>query len=287
MIYTFQQHGSDSGRLELFDRDPGLRHRAFAGFNPGFLTIAWNTGPDQRITVDEVPYPFDRGQVICLVSNQTFRCERPEEVVAWRFNREFYCIVDHDAEVGCAGLLFYGNASPLLLTPDAATAQKLTRLLPVFIDEFGTHDDLRGDMLRMLLKRLILLVNRLAKRTVGEGSEADEAAQLLRQFNLLVEQHYRTLHRVSDYAKLLYRAPKTLANVLRGLDQPTPSQLIRQRIALEGRRLLIYTERPVSEISEQLGFLEPAHFTRMVKAVTGYTPTALRKRGRGAPPTEV
>ena len=48
--------------------------------------------------------------------NQSFSFEAMEDLVAWQFNREFYCIVDHDAEVSCVGLLFYTNANVVALT---------------------------------------------------------------------------------------------------------------------------------------------------------------------------
>jgi len=91
-----------------------------------------------------------------------------------------------------------------------------------------------------------------------------------------VEKHFREHHQVADYASLLYKSPKTLSNVFRKLGRKTPLQFIHERIVLEGRRLLLYTDKPIAEIADELGFLESGHFSRLFKRVTGDSPSALR-----------
>ena len=41
--------------------------------------------------------------------------------------------------------------------------------------------------------------------------------------------------------------------------------------------LLEHTERPISEVMEEVGFLDAAHFSKLFKLGTGYTPTKFRK----------
>jgi hypothetical protein len=108
--------------------------------------------------------------------------------------------------VSCAGLLFYGTRGPLVLEPDDADARRLAALLGVFVDELGTRDDIQGEMLRMLLKRLLIRLTRLARATVTARGAAESHVDLVRQFDVLVEQHYRRRHRVQDYARLLHRS---------------------------------------------------------------------------------
>src|ERR1700710_1247854 len=67
------------------------------------LTIAWNRGEDQQITIDGIEYDFPTNTIVCLMVNQSFHFSATEHIVAWQFNRDFYCIVDHDREVSCVG----------------------------------------------------------------------------------------------------------------------------------------------------------------------------------------
>jgi AraC family transcriptional regulator, transcriptional activator of pobA len=82
---------------EAFGRD------FFKERNESILTIAWNRGSEQLVTVDGIQYSFPANTILPLVVNQTFQFQEPAAVVAWQFNREFYCIVDHDKEVSCVG----------------------------------------------------------------------------------------------------------------------------------------------------------------------------------------
>ncbi len=74
-----------------------------------YFSIAWNTGKQQTVTIDGDAYDFMPNAILPLMFNQSFSFERAEDIVAWQFNREFYCIIDHDAEVSCVGFLFGGG----------------------------------------------------------------------------------------------------------------------------------------------------------------------------------
>src|SRR6266498_3323907 len=84
------------------------------------------------------------------------------DIVAWQFNREFYCIIDHDAEVSCVGFLF-AMGDQLFIRLNDEFNQKLKLLLDIFVEELNTKDSIQSDMLTMLLKRLIILITKLAK----------------------------------------------------------------------------------------------------------------------------
>ncbi len=264
----FDEPGS-GGQLRLRIGVPDSGRAFFRERADALLAIAWNRGADQRVWVDEVPVLLPAGHVVALMVNQSFRFDQPDAITLWQFDRAFYCIVDHDREVSCAGLLFYGSQGTLVLDPGTDGQRRLAMLLDVFVEEFATTDATQGEMLRVLLKRLIILMTRLARTTVGADRFAAPQFDLIRRFNLLVEHHYRTHHRVSDYARLLNKSPKTLANLFARYQQRTPLAIIRSRIALEARRLLLYTDRSAKQVAADLGFDDPALFSRFFKAEVG------------------
>src|SRR5690349_13625481 len=93
------------------------------------LTIAWNRGATQKATIDNVHYDFPANSVLCLMVNESFYFERPSDIVAWQFNRDFYCIVNHDKEVSCVGFLFYGSGQRMFMAIDEKHHRKLDLLL--------------------------------------------------------------------------------------------------------------------------------------------------------------
>lgn len=243
-------------------------------------TFVYNSGAPQKVVIDEITYTMPGACILPLVSNQHFSFERPEELVAWQFNREFYCIVDHDAEVGCVGFLFYGIQHPMFIKLDTEEIAEMAHLEKVFSRELEVKDNFQGEMLRTLLKRVIIKITRIAKQqNESYGLFPDEKMDIIRKFSLLLEANFKQEHEVKFYAAALNKSPKTLSNVFALLKQPAPSVLIRNRIILEVKRYLHYTDRSAKEIAYELGFESPAHFSRFFKQHTGSNISGFRNTG--------
>jgi AraC family transcriptional activator of pobA len=242
------------------------------------LTIAWNRGEDQRVNIDNVVYDFPANSILCLMVNETFHFEHPSSIVAWQFNRDFYCIVNHDKEVSCVGFLFYGSSQKMFVSLDERNQKKTELLLLVFQDEFETSDHIQGEMMQVLLKRLIIIVTRLAREQyVTEKELLGDKLDLVRKYNLMVENHYKKQHQVKFYAEQLYKSPKTLSNVFALYNHKSPLLVIQERVLLEAKRLLFYTEKASKEIAYELGFEDANHFSKFFKKHTGQTPTDFKK----------
>src|SRR5690348_16068629 len=156
-------------------------------------TFVFNKGGEQQVIIDEVKYTMPAHSVLPLMYNQHFVFEHPENLVAWQFNREFYCIVDHDAEVGCAGFLFYGIHHPMIISLTADERKGISLLNKLCVEDMVVKDTMQGEMLRTVLKRLIINITRLAKKNAAVGGKISaDKFDLLRRFNMLLEQHFRT-----------------------------------------------------------------------------------------------
>ena len=159
------------------------------------------------------------------------------------FNREFYCISDHDSEVSCNGILFFGTQDLPIITIPSNQQKRFDLWYDIFIAEFTTPDKIQGDMLQMLLKRFIIMNTRLAKEQLMVKELNNEQVEVIRKFNYLVDIHYKTKRKVSDYAELLFKSPKTLSNLFSIYNQKSPQRIILDRLALEAKRLLHFTDK--------------------------------------------
>jgi AraC-like DNA-binding protein len=95
-----------------------------------------------------------------------------------------------------------------------------------------------------------------------------------------VENHFRKEHDVQFYAAALYKSPKTLANSFAKFGSGSPLQIIHSRLILEAKRLMLYTDKSVKEISNELGFEDAAHFTKFFKNQLKMTPTGFKKTAK-------
>ena len=242
------------------------------------FTIALNSGPAQEVYIDNIAYVFPSWSLLPLFSNQSFTFEEPTQLTAWQYNRDFYCIVDHDNEVSCAGFLFFGSYGHLFITLDNSNQRKLEILRSVFIEEFETADSIQSEMLKMLLKRLIIIATRLAKEQyVGEQPVGSDQFDIVRKYNLLVDRNFKTQHQVQFYASELNKSPKTLSNLFARYHHKLPLQIIHDRIIDEAKRLLYYTDKSAKEIAYELGFEDAGHFSRFFKNITGQNISEYKK----------
>ncbi|MGC4037960.1 MAG: helix-turn-helix domain-containing protein [Chitinophagaceae bacterium] len=265
------------GDLLLFKDEPDFDRLYYSRdqFNK-YFTIAWNYGEKQLINIDGTEHEFPSDTLVTLLFNQSFSFEDPSGIIAWQFNREFYCIIDHDAEVSCVGFLF-GSTEHLFINLNNEARQKLQLLSDVFVQELKTADSIQNDMLLMLLKRLIIVITRLARAEYIPGKKLqDEKFHIIRRFNLLVEADFRREHSVSYYAERLNKSPKTLSNLFALYNHKTPLQVIQERIIIEAKRLLHYTDHSIKQITFDLGFEDAAYFSNFFKRHTSLSPLDFR-----------
>lgn len=244
----------------------------------GFYTFIRTTSIKAEIIVDSIPYTINPNSVLVLTAVQYVQYVSGKNLVVYQFNREFYCIKDHDKEVSCAGLLFFGNVHVPIIALNTSEEKKLAVLNDVFMDEFDTEDTIQAEMLRMLMARYIIICTRLLKAKEGfVEAVKDSKIELLRAFNLLVESHFKTEHSVSFYANKLFKSPKTLSNTFAKLNT-SPLQIIHGRIVLEAKRLLTYTDKTAKEIAYEIGFDDASHLSRLFKKNTQLSPSDFKKQ---------
>lgn len=276
-MHTLFEDKKTAGVLMLHHENEKLRGMGILSQEP-VNTIVFNWKEDQTTYIDGCPYLLPQNSILTLVSNQNFKFTRPEDLTAIQFNREFYCLLDHDAELGCVGFLFYGVQHPLIVSLMDNEVADFSVTLQLFFDELQKNDMMQAEMLRVLLKSLIISLTRIAKQKLTHKEISDDKLSIIRIFSISLEQYYKTQHGVQFYADLLHKSPKTLSNLFSLHHYPAPSKIIYARIILEARRYLLYTDKTAKEISYALGFVNPAHFSRFFKKHTGFTIEVFRKK---------
>ncbi|WP_147639284.1 AraC family transcriptional regulator [Alistipes sp.] len=232
-----------------------------------------------QLRIDHIPLELHAGELVPLTPHH--RLEIPQidaEVLILAFDSNFYCIFGHDGEVSCSGLLFNGTSELLRLELNEERAAALGRVIDDLRAEYEVADGLREEMLRMQLKRFIILCTRFARERFAVHADREKLFDIVRRYYVLVDEHFRTRKRVQDYAGLLTRSPKTLANLFAAYGQPSPLSIIRDRVNAEARRLLLYTSKSAKEIAYLLGYEDTAAFSRFFAKMNGESITAFRRR---------
>jgi AraC family transcriptional activator of pobA len=148
-----------------------------------------------------------------------------------------------------------------------------------FIDhlktEFQSFNLNRNDALEWLSKLAILSIARLQMQSqVAADDGADSLT--LRKFWSLLEVHYKDHWSVADYAENLHTSLSTLNRLCHKYLGDGAKILLQERLLIEARRRLEYTQQTSAEIAYSLGFKDQAYFSRFFKKHMGVTPVSYR-----------
>lgn len=242
------------------------------------MTFIWNTGEILDITVDKIPYRLVKNQIIFLTEFHKIDAIELDTARMIRFNQPFYCIVNYDNEVGSKGLLFFGANGIPIVTVDESLVRDFEISWDILCTEMKRHDILQKDMLQSMLKRMLILSVRILRKSMNFDQLEKSQADIIREFNYLVEGHFSEHHDVAFYASKLNKSPKTLSNLFSIASQRPPLNIIHDRIMIHARRQINYTSLSIKEIAHKLGYEDIQAFSRFFKNKEGISPTQYREK---------
>jgi len=151
------------------------------------------------------------------------------------------------------------------LTIDAEDIERFSFLLGQMSLEFNQENFGRIPILRHMLGQLLLLLERNRQSKVQHQEPQTWTAQIYQEFILLLEEQFGQSHHVSHYAGKLGITSRQLSDISRQFSGKTAKQIIQDRLILEAKRYLHYTNASVKEIAWELGYKDPSYFSKVFR----------------------
>lgn len=127
--------------------------------------------------------------------------------------------------------------------------------------------------------RILVVVFRLSIAHEDLGiATPDRDYDLLVRYRALLESHFRDERSLTFYARHLAITPARLNAACKTRAGKTASELLYERIIIEAKRHLIYTENNVAQIGHLIGFQDPAYFNRFFTRHAGISPGLFRRK---------
>ncbi|GLU43947.1 AraC family transcriptional regulator [Allomuricauda sp. NBRC 101325] len=179
--------------------------------------------------------------------------------------------------------------------PDISHYYQDMRYLP-FHEELASFDELMSTRLRfhaelkvkriarqkiiqLLLQILIVRLYRLIVEHVTlEFPNDNRTLSYYNRFLRLVKQQHNNAWTVADYAKELHISSGHLNRVCRNLVNKSALQLIHEQLKRESKKMLLTSDKSISEIAYKLGFSDPSHFSKFFKKHEEQTPLQYRRK---------
>lgn len=303
-LYGFQPPAGTPYGLEVTTVEDFHAHHDDWPWNPArpgratFHYLILVTEGVLRHDVDHVTRTVARGQWLWV---------RPGHVQCW-----------HDPSTACGPFILFepealrpdtarhlavltAHDAPTVLTPHPDDAPWLEHTAFQLLDEhralgrrpLAAHHALRCSLLEALLLRLAYSPGVTGPPSAPETASSGSSAHARRmadtsgrrpvydQFLDALELHFRELHRVDDYARVLGCSVRTLSRATQAATGTRARQVIDERRLLEARRLLGHARWTARAVAIHLGFTDTANFGRFFRRHTGLTPAAYAARQAG------
>ena len=199
-----------------------------------------------------------------------------------------------EGETGALGAAFQELfTAPRLLhfLPDDDAAQRLDTLFRELAHEFqrpagAGAAPVLGWLARALVWRLAQ-ASALQRQAAAVGERAHRHQALYTRFLWLVEQHFLEHWPLQRYGERLGLSLQRLNRLTRSASGRSALELVHERLTREACRRLIYIAAPAASLALELGFEDPAYFSRFFKRRTGLSPQQYRlaQQQAGQPPT--
>ncbi len=291
-MFTTHDVELDPGTVEFAIRRiealsaPVLRN-ALITHRTNFYHIVWITRAtiEGQVWIDLDSYPL-RPHMMCFISPGQIRAwdtpalQNPGADTGYSigFTQEFFSNSPDDANALIQLPYFHGVGAAPVLYVNEEQARLFTEVCGRLEREMQLALDGQVTLLHSYM-RILLVEARRIHQAQPDAIRTETAAFLLtKQFVLLVEAHYLTTSSVADYATLLHvSANHLIETVKRTMGQPA-GKIIHERLMLEAKRLLRYSDSPVAEIATYLNFEDPSYFSRFFKKHTGFSPSEFREQ---------
>lgn len=278
-VYTLvnQQNGNLAFKLFEFDNNSYFDHIQ----RNNYFTLILITSGEGVATVDLCDYPFKEDTLFAFYPYQPFMLQSKKKLtgISIQFHHDFFCIYRHHQEIAANGILFNNIYQQPFVRLNENCKSTILNLIQGIADELKAEAFRKDEALVSYLKILLVMATRvkLEQQSLYDSETANGKQQfLIQNLKNAIEDNFRLMHSVSDYATLMNLTPVSLARITKNHFNKTLSDLITERIIIEAKRELYLSDKTVKEIAYELGYEDEYYFSRVFKSKTDISPQIYR-----------
>ncbi|MTI31452.1 helix-turn-helix domain-containing protein [Xanthovirga aplysinae] len=257
----------------------GFKHNLIEPHRTSFFHLIWFQNGSPTHTVDFNPIKIKPNTFLFLNNDvvQTFDDKGKFEGKAILFTDNFFCKTEDDVKFLKNSVLFNDllSVSQIQLPTNSTVFAELFKQMENELTK--PKDQYQSDILRNSLRNLLLLSERERRKQnfteIKKGADLDYVIF----FKDLLENQFKKQKQVKNYAQQMFITTKRLNKATSSVLGKSPKEIVGNRIILEAKRLLAYTNESIKEIGFHLGFEEPTNFIKYFRKHCNVTPFEFRE----------
>jgi AraC family transcriptional regulator, transcriptional activator of pobA len=244
-----------------------------------YYMLLFNEKGNGKHIIDFNTYDIEPLSITCMHPGQLHQWLEYQNLQGYLifFEKEFYALRYQTHQLNQFHFFSYRHESSYVITSQDAFLKCLTEIR-LMENEYKTKLPDFEKSLRSYLNILLIEIKRLFLPAMINNVRS-QSIELISHFEDLIEQNFRKLHLVKDYALLLYVRPNYLNSVCMAVTGNSAGELIRNRILIEAKRILVHEPKTISELSYYLGFEDNSYFGRFFKKYVHCSPDKFKKQG--------
>lgn len=247
-----------------------------------YYQIIWFRRGHGYHRVDYEDYPVSDNTLFFLAPGQLHNFDGANDYkgIIIQFNASFMADEETKESIFLKYNVFnaFGSAPYYKVTEEEA--ERLLNLVNEMNREYSlTAAFAHKDYMQYLIRIFLIRVMRTGERAEPEKLYVTSTANLMFvRFRQLLEQNFRRVHTVKEYAQMLNVSTRSLTEYVKKSVHRTPLELINERICLEAKRQIQHSTLRINQIGYDLGFDDPSYFVKFFKRQTKHKPTDFRER---------
>jgi AraC family transcriptional regulator, transcriptional activator of pobA len=235
-----------------------------------YYELIWLIKGSGTLYVDMREHPVENNTIHLIKPNQIhqFRMEEGMEGFVFSFADSFFNMDEYDFDwASQAGFVRLFNESRTLMV-DRDMEEDLKDLASKMIREFENEHPHRMEILKRFFKIFLIYLTRWTEEH-KEAVEQSRETELVKSFLESLDKNFKEKKMVAEYADELLVTATYLNRTVKKNTGYSAGHHIRQRVVLEAKRMGRFSGAGMKEIAYDLGFLDPAHFSRFFKSFAG------------------
>ncbi|MCW8311137.1 MULTISPECIES: helix-turn-helix domain-containing protein [Sphingobacterium] len=237
---------------------------------------------DAEFAIDFVDYSSSGSTLLFLSPYQQLKWLNNQNIPiqVLKFHGDYYCIEYHKKEVACNGLLFNNIYENPYFPIGQSTFDEIKELLQRMEREMANHpeDPFADSVLRSYLQLILAISSKEKSKTLPQMLPGESFPDPISRFQSLLDQHFITERSVSFYADVFALSTNAFSKKVKHRFGKAPSQLIKERVILEAKKMLHLSYLSIKEIADQLTFEDEFYFSRYFKKEVGVSPSHYRRK---------
>lgn len=247
-----------------------------------FYLIVWFIEGTGKHITDFKEYEVNAGTILFISPKQLhkFKDMSHYKGVSIVFTEYFLCNLSEIMRKHVKNEIFNSLQPTVCYINNESAKKEIGNELRKIADEYEKGKLLYGhrDKLASLLSSFIIALKRNGEwgnQQTNENNSND--CSCYQDFICQVENNFRQVHQVKDYAKALAVSIGTLNKSVLKVSGKRPFDIINERIILEAKKMLNFSlELKVKQVAGELGFKDASNFVKFFKHFVGMSPSEFR-----------